>query len=181
MQYIEQSEALTGYKAKIMHRPTFKVTGFTLLVQPNSDQQIGQFWQQIMTDGRLEKLRAASSVRSWVLGLGSWDPQCERKGGSRYTICIEETKHTDFSELALDYPLFTKEIDETDWLCFEMTESKFFERFWQDDPYKMLQQLGYKFHTGNFNLGLHFEAYSREIDDDSRTNPDMEFWITVKK
>jgi hypothetical protein len=180
MSYIEDSQAATGYRVKLMHKPAFKVTGFTLIVPPKSAGIVPAFWDELLSDGRVEKLRAAAPTSPWVLGLGSWDPACE-KHGSRYTICIEETEWTDFTGLAQDYPLFTTPIGESDWMCFEMTQPRFFERFWRDNPYKMLKKLGYQFHTreGDFSVGLHFDAYPPGYD--PQENPLMEFWITVKE
>ena len=99
MEYLGQSLEIAGYPVKIKHRGAFKVTGYTLIVPPRSDAMIPQFWHDVVADGRLDLLKKASSVPPWVLGLGSWDPECE-KHGQRYTICIEETEHTAWSQLA---------------------------------------------------------------------------------
>jgi hypothetical protein len=180
MEYLEKSEEITGYRVKIRKREAFNVTGYTIIVPPGPPGRVRQFWKDVGTDGRLEKLTKASSIQPWVLGLGSWDPECE-KGGQRYTICIEETEHTDFSRLSEEYRLFTKEIGASDWMCFELVESVYFERFWRDNPYKMMGKLGYQFHTreGDYSVGLHFDAYPPGHDPEK--NPVMEFWITVIK
>lgn len=176
MDYVEDGEALTGYTVKVWHRQAFTVVGYTLLVPPEHDADIPRFWQQVAADGRLEALKAASSAPTWVLGLGSWDPECER-GGQRYTICIEQTEHTDFSALAAEEELFSKEIGTSDWLCFELTQQVYQDRFWQDSPYEMMTWLGYRFLTRDYSVGLHFDAYPPDFD--PATNPAMEFWITV--
>jgi len=88
METLEHSLAIIGYKVRIRKRGAFKVMGYTILVPPHSDDLIPQFWREVADDGRLEILKNASSVRPWILGLGSWDPECE-KHGQRYTICIE--------------------------------------------------------------------------------------------
>jgi hypothetical protein len=64
-------------------------------------------------------------------------------------------------------------------MCFEMIQSIYDERFWKDNPYRMMPKLGYQFHTGNYDVGLHFDAYPPYYDQVS--NPAMEFWITVVK
>ena len=184
MEYLERSEELTGYRVKIWKRDAFNVTGYTIIVpaRPGPGNKIREFWDDIIADGRLGKLTEASSVQPWVLGLGSWDPECE-KGGQRYTICIEETEYTDFSNLSKEYRLFTKEIGASDWMCFEMTLDKFFERFWRDNPYKMMGKLGYQFHTreGDYSVGLHFDAYPPHLSFPLEGNSVVEFWITVVK
>jgi predicted transcriptional regulator YdeE len=180
MQYIEKSEELIGYRVKIRRRGAFRVMGYTIIVPPGQSKPIPDFWTEVASDGRLHRLTKASSVRPWVLGLGSWDPECP-EGGQRYTICIEETDYTDFSHLATIYPLFTKEIGASDWMCFEVTQKELDERLWRDNPYKMMGKLGYAFNTKDkdYSVGLHSDAYPPDYD--PKTNPAMEIWITVVK
>ncbi len=179
MVYLEQSEQLIGYKVKIIHRPAFRVTGFTALIPADAGgDAVARFWDEIAGDGRLEKLQKASSVPPWLLGLGSWDPECEKKG-FRCTVCIEETDHTNFSSLKQEYPLFTKEIGESDWMCFEMTEDRLMGQFWKDNPYQMMKPLGFKFYAKDASVGLHFDAYPPDFV--PGTNAMMEFWITVTR
>jgi hypothetical protein len=179
MEYPEHSEEISGYKVHVVHRAAFKITGYTLIVPAHADKQlIPRFWSDVYRDGRVEQLKKASSVPPWVLGLGSWDPQCE-KHGQRYTICIEATEHTDFTALVHAQPLFTMEISESDWMCFELTQARYEERFWKDNPYKMMKPLGYQFNMDSANVGLHFDAYPPGFD--IVHQPAMEFWITVKK
>jgi predicted transcriptional regulator YdeE len=178
MDYIEDSEALTGYRVKLRRRDAFSVAGYTLIVPPHQDGAVPRFWSEVRADGRYEALQAASAVPTCVLGLGSWDPECEQ-GGQRYTICIEQTEQTDFSALAAEEGIFTKDIGASDWLCFETTFGNYMTRFWQDNPYEMMTWLGYRFHTRDFSVGLHFEAYTP----DCAFSPEapIEFWITVVK
>ncbi|MBT3275755.1 MAG: hypothetical protein HN368_21570 [Spirochaetales bacterium] len=176
MKDIESSEELTGYKAKEWKRGAFTVKGFTLVVPAKMNNDVPIFYEAVAADGRLERLKEASSVSPWLLGLGSWDEEC-KKHGSRYTICIEETKYTDFSEIEKDHNLFSFNIDKSYWLCFETTIQRFQERFWKDNPYKMLRALGYKFHMGSPGVGIHFDAAPPDFD--VKDNPAYEFWITV--
>lgn len=178
MTCLDKSHDTVGYHVQVVRRDAFRVRGYTIIVPPGPDgeEAIPAFWREVVADGRLTGLIRASSTRPWVLGLGSWDPECER-GGQRYTICIEETPHTDFSRLEREYDLYSKEIGASDWMCFEMTGDVLDGRFWQDDPYRMMKQLGYRFHAGNPSVGLHFDAFPPDYD---RTkNPAVEFWITV--
>lgn len=177
MEYIENSEAICGYKARVWTRGAFTVVGYTLVVAPGDDAAVPRFWAEVVGDGRLEALRAASSVAPWVLGLSSWDSECETRG-FRYTICIEQTEHTDFSALAAEEELFSMDVGASDWLCFQMQQCVFPARFWQDNPYAMMKLLGYRFNAKGGNVGLHFDAYppGSSVGD---PNAPMEFWITV--
>ncbi len=185
--YLPGSEEIAGYKVKIWTRKAFRVFGFTMFVPRGRSGRvvIPAFYSDVIADGRLAKLTAASTVRPWVLGLGSWDPECEQYD-HRYTICIEETAHTDYSQLAKEYSLFTKQIGASDWMCFELT-MKAYGQLWKDDPYKMMGKLGYEFHGApDYSLGVHFDAYPPgyrfAVDPaDHDTQQPMEFWISVKK
>jgi hypothetical protein len=53
------------------------------------------------------------------------------------------------------------------------------DRFWRDNPYKMMGVLGYAFNGRDFSVGLHFDVYPPGFD--PVQNPAMEFWITVVK
>ena len=177
MYQIENSQATTGYSIKMLSRAAFHVAGFTRIIPAHQNQRVAQFWEELRNDGRLDKLRGASRAAPWVLGMATWDPECEPKG-FRYTVCIEETPYTDFTGLAQEYELFTKEIGASEWMCFETTEDTFQQRFWKDNPYKMMGPLGYQFHTGDYSVGLHFDAYPPGFIHNQ--NAPMEFWITVR-
>ncbi len=125
-----------------------------------------------MADGSLEALKQASSVSAWLLGLGSWDSECDSEGGFRYTIGVEETEHTDLSRLPTKHPRHTQSFEACDWMCFEMTD----KQLWRDDPYTMLKNLGYRFHL---RVGVHFDAFP--FDHDPETKPVVELWISVTK
>lgn len=174
MKYLEKSEEITGFRVKIWEREAFKITGYTFIIPGGDDpgvdpsvDPIKKNWGEIIADGRLNKLINASSVRPWVLGLGSWDEECGK--GFRQTICIEETEHTDFSSLSKEYDLYTKEYPAADWMCFEITEG-----CGDVNPYVNLKKLGYQF---RWDVGVHFDAYSP--DPDPEKNPMTEFWISV--
>ena len=79
----------------------------------------------------------------------------------------------------MEKQFFITEIGATDWMYFQTTQKIFDERFWKDNPYKMMKQLGYLFNGADFSVGLHFDAYPPGFDDES--NPAPQFWITVKK
>jgi predicted transcriptional regulator YdeE len=175
---INGAKEQVGYDVSIFQKPAFQVAGYTIVIPPGEEHTIPAFWEAVEADGRLETLKKASGSPTWVLGLGSWDPECE-KNGQRYTICIEVTGHTDFTDLVRKHPLFTKQIGASEWMCFKLTGSAGDANFWRDDPYRMLKELGYVFHAKNYNLGLHFDAYPPGHDDVH--NPAMQFWITVKK
>lgn len=52
-------------------------------------------------------------------------------------------------------------------------------KFWRDNPYKMLGELGFKFYKGGFGVGLHFDTFPSDFD--PKTKPSIEFWITVER
>ena len=172
VEYLPGSEELVGYRTKIRHKPTFRITGYTRIVPPKAEGAvIPDFVREVMAAGGLEALAATNPVRPWILGLGSWDEACE-PGGQRYTIGVEETEGTDLSGLRGGLPLHTQTFEACDWTCFEMPH----DQLWRDDPYTMLKQLGYRFHL---RVGVHFDAFPPDYDE--HTNPGVELWISVAK
>ncbi len=173
MQYIERAEEITGYRVRIWTRPAFTVVGYTAVV--GKDTSAEQLVRDVTADGRLEGLIKASAVAPWVLGLGSWDPECQGKGDYRYTVCIEETQHTDFVPLQAQFPQhapFRKRIGASDWMCFEDFDHG------GPNAYELIQRLGYQFHMGTDDIGLHFDAYPPSV---APFGAAMEFWITVMR
>ena len=68
---LERSKEITGYRVKIMPKPAFQITGYTIIVPPGAeDQMIPRFVADVMADGQLDALKAASPVPPWILGLG---------------------------------------------------------------------------------------------------------------
>ena len=137
---------------------------------------VPRHWHDVMADGRLAKLIAASAVCPWVRGLGSWIPECQPHE-QRYTICVEETPYTDFTSLAKEYALFMKQIGESDWMCFELKQRQVDEPGWQGSAYPITSELRHAFHTGIFGVSLPFDACPL----DPKRNLAMEFWITVTR
>jgi len=175
--YLERSEKITGYRVKINRKPAFQVIGYTIIIPPKTEtQMIPRFVEELMADGRLDTLKKTSPVPVWILGLGSWDEECQ-PGGMRYTMCIEETEQTNLSCLLEQYPLHRQSFEACEWMCFEVPQERFdTDLFWKDDPYKMLRLLDYRFHL---RVGVHFDAIPP--DHDEKNNPGMEFWISVQK
>lgn len=176
--YIPGSEDITRYRVHAVRRGPFRLVGYTRIYRSGEEPGPPAFWDEVLADGRLSRLAAAAAAHPWVFGLGSWDPECP-KGGHRHTISIEETPGVDPARLAALEPLHRQEIGALEWLCFEVPRAAYPRRFWQDDPYRMLKALGYRFHTreGDFSVGLHLDAFPPGCD--VATGPTMEFWITV--
>lgn len=65
----------------------------------------------------------------------------------------------------------------SDWMCFEIARRELVGRFWQDNPYRMMKQLGCRFHAGDPSVGRHFDAFPPDYHPE--TNPACESWITV--
>lgn len=93
MTYIPDSANLVGYRVRVERRDAFRIYGFPLIAPAGAEGEaaIDALWRDVAADGRLERLVRASSVRPWILGLASWDPECERNG-QRYDFWITVTE-----------------------------------------------------------------------------------------
>ncbi len=175
--FLERSIELTGYRVSILHKPAFQIVGYTLIVPPHQDKaMIPPFIGQVMADGRFDSLKQAAAPSAPILGLGSWDEDCQPHG-MRYTMCIEETPSTQTSHLFAQYPLHRQTFEACEWMCFDIPQGPDgLDQFWEANPYQLMRLLGYRFHL---IVGVHFDVHPPDYD--AQANPGMEFWITVKK
>ena len=176
---IDDSVDVIGYKVRRETREAFVVHGYTLIIPADCDDRarIDRFWEEVRGDGRLDDLCKAVPHSSWILGMGSWDLECPKRG-QRYTICVDDSAGFDPATMSEPSELFSKQIKASDWLCFEIDDGRFPKKFWEDDPYIMLKILGYEFNTAGFSIGMHFDAYP--IEGRQPHYSAMEFWISVK-
>ena len=185
MELIRDSIEKVGYEVYIWRRGPFRAFGFTTIFPPGDPKGAKGFWDEVIADGRLGKLRECSSVPTNLLGASTWDEEVP-KNGYRYTICIEETEHTDFAALSKEYALHEIRAGATDWMCFKITFGRFKERFWRkDNAYKMMKVLGYEFNVDSYDsgfyTGFHFDVYPPGLSFPLHDNDEVGFWITVKK
>lgn len=177
MSYIEDSMTKVGYKVRVIEKEDIVVMGYTHVFpkEPEENDTEPNFIELLKKDGRFDKLFRIKGNNP-MMGLGSWDPECE-PGGMRYTLCVEKSSDGNSNLLLEDKDYFEKAIGSSLWLCFEVPQTD--DRFWKDNPYAMLKKLGYSFHTGSFDVGLHFDVFPDDYDRVS--NSAYEFWITVVK
>lgn len=91
--YLERSQEITGYRVKVLRKPAFQVSGYTIMCPPEEEGPlIKSFITDLITDGRMETLKKASPVPPWILGLGSWDEDAHP--AARVIRCISRRTST---------------------------------------------------------------------------------------
>lgn len=182
---IPDSEAACGFKAALVVKNKFKIMGFTKILTPEMgemEEAVQAFWKEVKADGRLEILLKYKTPESAVLGFGSFDSECRKAGGFRYTICIPDSDITDIKGFK-SHSNFNKRIDTSKWVCFEMTKESFIQRFWKENPHALIQKLGYCF---NGPISGHFDVFGNgltriyEPENQKDNESTVHFWMPVK-
>lgn len=173
---IPDSLQRVGYEVHVTTRPAFDVVGYTQVLAGGEERRIPGFWSTLKSDGRLDALKRLAGNKGWLLGLGSWDPDCPQ-GGQRYTVCVEAAPSA-LQELPSHAEAFHKQIGASDWLRFQVASADYPQPFWTHNAYRMMQTLGYRFNTRDFTVGLHFDAYP--IASGGEASKQMEFRISVE-
>jgi hypothetical protein len=166
--FVQDSQALTGYRVRYERLPAFDLTGFTKIVESG-----GEMYAEARAGGKWAALRTIGPDKV-IFGVASLDKACP-KGRYRYTLAIEAPVDH-FVKPPLVGDLFSIHIKESEWLIFELEHFQAqYGKFWQDDPYALVQKLGWGF---NARVGLHLDAYAPSfVYDDDR----MEFMMPVRR
>jgi len=128
-----------GFKARYVTKNKFTVIGFTKIMT-GGDNQVHDFWREAKEDGRLDILQKHRKSGAPIYGFGSHDLDSQKNGGWRYTICLVEDDVTGIESLKT-YACYTKRVDASGWLCFEMTKRDIFSF----DGHSTVPKLGYRF------------------------------------
>ena len=68
--------------------------------------------------------------------------------------------------------LFNFHVKKSDWIVFILDFKKEFGMLWSKNPYKLVEELGYKF---NSDLAIHIDVFSENFNGHM-----MEFWMPVE-
>jgi DNA-binding transcriptional MerR regulator/predicted transcriptional regulator YdeE len=182
---IPHSEDICGFKAKLMVKNKFKIMGFTRIITPamgEMEEAVQAFWKDKRTDGGLECILKHKKPGARIFGFGSFDSECRKAGGWRYTICIQDSDIIDLKSFK-SVCSFNKSIDASKWICFEMTKEKFINSFWKENPHAIIKKLGYNF---NGPISGHFDVFNEDntriYDQNNQEdkNSIVHFWMPIK-
>ena len=140
------------YRTRYEEWSAFTVTGVSKIVGSG-----GEVDHAVRRDGRWEALRRLGGEDATLYGVASFDKACAQ-GTYRYTLGVKDVPAT-----AGDVPegeaLFSLPIRQAGWLVFELDDfSAQWGEFWHDDPYRMVEDLGWIFDA---RVGLHIDAFRR--------------------
>lgn len=162
-------QANVGYKTRYQELPAFDLIGFTKIVESG-----GELYGEVRSDGRWERLKTIAGDDKTIFGVASLDKECP-KGKYRYTVGVK-AKAEFLEKHSLDNDLFTIHIKQADWLIFTLESfSKQYGKFWSDDPYRLVEMLGWSFDR---SVGLHIDAFAESYTSDQ---DGMEFMMPVKR
>lgn len=175
--YIENSENICGYKASLIIKEKFIITGYTKILHSGVTET--DFRNELISDGRLEYIKSNLKEGAPILGFGSFDSECHKyKGSYRYTICVDVNDVADIDKFKTP-EMFTKKIPASKWIRFEMSLGVFLNKFKVEGRHhQLVKNFGYKF---NGPISGHFDVYLDGIIEFDETNKDREvyFWMPV--
>lgn len=161
--------ANVGYRTRYQELPAFDLIGFTKIVESG-----GELYDEVRSDGRWEVLKTIAGDDNTIFGVASLDKQCP-KGSYRYTLGVK-AKAEFLEKPRLGDDLFSIHIKQAGWLIFTLEDfKKQYGQFWKDDPYRLVQMLGWSFDR---SVGLHIDAYAASYASD---HDGMEFMMPVKR
>jgi len=162
-------QAKMDYKTRYQELPAFDLIGFTKIVESG-----GEIYDAVRSDGRWEKLKTIAGDDKTIFGVASSDKECP-KGKCRYTVGVKANAES-LEKPRLDSDLFSMHIKQAGWLIFTLESfSKQYGKFWSDDPYRLVEMLGWSFDR---SVGLHIDAFAESYTSDQ---DGMEFMMPVKR
>ena len=175
---IIDSEKICGFRSNLLTKNKFKILGFTKYMTPDlGDTPVLDFWKEVTHDGRLAMLQKHRKPGAPILGFGSHDMDSQKNGGWRYTICLLENDITDVESFE-KYISFTKTIDASKWVSFEITKDVIFHF----DGHGTVPKLGYAFNppiSGCFDVFPDGEAPTFNLDSNNDEAGIVCHWFPV--
>ena len=163
-----ENKEVMGFVYKEVFLHSFEVIGFTKITQSG-----GEVYKEIRNGEKWELLKKMNEKDKTIYGIASMDKECPEHF-YRYTIGI---KKDDGYSLNGEYKnnLFLYQVKESNWIIFLINFSTDYEKIWRNNPYKMLNKIGYDF---NSNVGIHdhIDVFKEDYD-----GHEMEFWMPIKK
>ncbi len=147
--------------------PAFELVGFTGIVTSGGEQ-----YDAVRRDGRWETLRRLGGADPTIYGVASMDKECT-DGRYRYTLAVKASPAS--VDTKGEEGLFNLSMPKAEWVIFTLDSFVGqYGKFWQDDPYKLLQALGREFDPA---VGVHIDVYSPGYGSDEDK---MEFMMPVR-
>jgi hypothetical protein len=159
------TQEIKGFIYSIKAFPEFKIIGFTKIVNSG-----GEMYDEIMHGDKWTILKKMNSKNKNVYGVASMDKECT-EGKYRYTMGIEQNENC-IKDKTYTNQLFPMTIKKSDWVIFSIDFENDYGKFWENDPYKMIDEIGYGF---NNSVGLHIDVFNEGYDGHK-----MEFWMPIK-
>jgi hypothetical protein len=138
------------YRTTYQEWPAFTITGISRITASG-----GELFDAVRRDGRWEALRRLGGEDATLYGMASFDKACS-EGTYRYTLGVKNAVAT-AGDLFAGETLFSLPIRQAGWLVFELDDfAAQWGEFWRDDPYRMVQELGWVFDP---RVGLHIDVF----------------------
>jgi len=156
------------YRARHEDVPAFDVIGFTKIVRSG-----GELYEEARNDGRWQVLKSIAGDAKTTYGVATVDKDCS-KGSYRYTLGVKAPVDQS-RDTGLYDDLFSIHIARSGWIILSLEHfGAQYGDFWRDDPYKLVNRLGWVFDSA---VGLHIDAFPPSYASDHDA---MEFMMPVR-
>lgn len=150
--YIENSEAKCGYRASLIQKDGFTIAGYTTIIHSGVTDL--EFSNALAADGRLERIKSFLKKGALILGYRSYDAECAKYSGYRYTVCVDLKDTVDPKKFKTD-DMFVKKLPPKKWIQFEIPMDVLLSMFTDGGSHhQLVRELGYKFSGAG-----HLEVY----------------------
>jgi hypothetical protein len=157
---------IKGFEYSIKKLSSFEIIGFTKIVNSGGEM----YDEVIQKKEKWEILKNMNPKNKNVYGIASMDKECS-EGKYRYTMGIEKDENYIENKIYTDQ-LFKMSIKESTWIIFSLDFENDFGKLWENDPYKLIGEIGYSFNNA---VGLHIDVFTENYDGHK-----MEFWMPIK-
>ncbi|MCU0520646.1 MAG: hypothetical protein MUF84_08145 [Anaerolineae bacterium] len=157
------------YRTTYQEWPAFTITGVSKIVGSG-----GEVFDAVRRDGRWEALQRLGGDDATLYGVASYD-KAATQGAYRYTLGVKDVAVAAGALLGGE-ALFSIPIQQAGWLVFELYSfSAQWGEFWHDDPYRLVQEVGWVFDT---RVGLHIDVFTTAFVSEHDA---MAFMMPVKR
>ena len=160
------NKEIKGFVYNKGNSPSFDIIGFTKIVNSG-----GELYDEVRQDNKREILKSLNVKNKKLYGVASHDAECT-EGKYRYTMGVKKDENY-VEDKKYKEQLFTINIKESDWIIFMMDFENEYGKFWGNNPYQMIDEIGFKF---NDSVGLHIDVFGEDYNGHK-----MEFWMPIKE
>jgi hypothetical protein len=166
MEEVMDNKEIKGFIYNRKNSSSFDIIGFTKIVNSG-----GELYDEVRQSNKWEILKNLNVKNKTLFGVASHDKECT-EGKYRYTMGIKKDENYVEDKEYIEQ-LFSINISESEWIIFTMDFENEYGKFWGNNPYQLIDEIGFSF---NDSVGLHIDVFGEDYNGHK-----MEFWMPIKE